>query len=41
MQKCQVLIPKVIISTIVCAALLGIILVGGAKADGPPLQGDR
>ena len=38
MQKCKVLIPKVIISTIVCAALLGIILVDGAKADGPPLE---
>ena len=38
MQKCRVPIPKVIISTIVCAALLGIILVGGAKADGAPLE---
>jgi hypothetical protein len=38
MQKCKVIIPKVIISTIICAALLGIFLVDGAQADGAPLE---
>ena len=38
MPKFKVIIPRVIITTIVCAALLGNILVEGAKADGAPLE---
>ena len=38
MPKIKVIIPKVIISTIVCAGLLGIILVDGTKAGGTPLE---